>query len=365
MSLLVGRENLLAALNLASKVVATRTTMPVFQMGLMDAGTLHVSSGELALALPVPMEGAVNGPFLLPVNRVIPLLKSLHAPGLTIDVAKSITIEADATKWSLPIMDPEEFPLIAVEQATGFQVEREAFADLFSRVKIAACKDSRRENLNGVYLTTRGDRLAMVACDGARLCAGTIRCEGATPFKAMAAYNHIRIIEAFLEARCSDFDTLEVINNPAQVLVLRTADGAQLICGLVEPNFPDYEQILPGPPMMTLTVNTAALSKAIRQLLPLTNESGGASLAFSDTEILLAVNNEHGDGQVRVPCESNEKGMDPLTIAYNLGFLLDALGAVNTDETIVSVPKPEVPALKIESTDVGDEWLCVIMGMKG
>ena len=113
-------------------------------------------------------------------------------------------------------------------------------------------------------------------------------------------------------------------------------------CRLIDARFPDYKVVIPTGNPYTLTVNKAAFQSALRRVSIFSNKSTNqVALSISGSELQLAAQDVDFsfEGNERMKCQYN--GED-LVIAFNAKFLIEMLGATESEEVI--------------STALGGDW---------
>ena len=106
-------------------------------------------------------------------------------------------------------------------------------------------------------------------------------------------------------------------------ILIRTA-RAVLISSLVQGNFPKYTDVIPKETASKVLVEPGAFAHRIRQAALLTNaESKSVRLSFTAEELTLTSRApETGEAEVKMPAKLEG---DPLEVAFNPAFLIDAL----------------------------------------
>jgi DNA polymerase-3 subunit beta len=122
-----------------------------------------------------------------------------------------------------------------------------------------------------------------------------------------------------------------------QLQVRMTPPGSEssdreLVSRLIDGNFPDYQQIIPKTPLTTLILNRQALIDAVRLASFFVRDSSNHLKLVSSSEGVTVEAVSAELGRSRSTLTADVTG-EPLTIAFNAKFLLDAL-TVMTGETI-------------------------------
>jgi DNA polymerase-3 subunit beta len=233
---------------------------------------------------------------------------------------------------------------------------------MIEQTMYAASVDETRYNLNGVYFErlADSDKTRMVATDGHRL-AIVDRALGSNldgldtgviiPRKGLAELKRLLDEE--------DTDEFEMGFDGNSSLV-RKGD-VTLVMRLIEGEFPNYRQVIPKEANIHLTLPVESLSRALRRVALLSAERSRAiKLELTTGQLCLSSNNPDV-GDAREELDVDYAG-DPLSIAFNARYLMDALTAVKAKEVRIDLRDESSPT-QLRPTD-DDDALAVVMPMR-
>ena len=131
---------------------------------------------------------------------------------------------------------------------------------------------------------------------------------------------------------------------------------------LVDGQFPDYQKVIPADASRTMKADRETLRLAFQRASILSNEKyRGVRMNIDNEQLTIQANNpEQEEAEEVVAVEFG--GTDPLEIGFNVSYLLDVLGVLNTDEVQLSVSDANSSAL-IEGTG-HDSAVYVVMPMR-
>lgn len=356
----INRSALLGALNIGARVVPTKTTISVLRSALVqpvEGGVLlHTTNQEMGLSQRLDADDVPRKPFLAPVARLAAILKTCSDELVTITPERSLVIEADGARWSLPQVEKtQEFPALAKPEgdARPVSIARSALAQLLARVEPMVCRDETRSNLSGVYFEGDGTRLTLVATDGHRLSTGTVEC--GLKLTALVALSHIHVVQQLLDDATAD----EIALHHDGKLLAVEVGGALLSCRLVEADFPDYRQVIPARPAARVVVDTEAMRSALTKLQPLERKRGGMFTVDGDA-VTIEASSEDGEVVVRVPADIEGPAAK---IGISVPYAISAFAGVRGEKAVLGVTD-EVSPVTVRSHDQSDTWLSVVMPMR-
>jgi DNA polymerase-3 subunit beta len=112
---------------------------------------------------------------------------------------------------------------------------------------------------------------------------------------------------------------------------------------LLDAEFPKYRQLLPADHNAAAIIEVASLIQAIKRVSLVAERGTQVRLEFTDGGLrLTAGGDDEGSAEEELPCEFTG---EPVTIAFNPGYLQDGLQAVGTDRAHLSFTTPSRPAL--------------------
>jgi DNA polymerase-3 subunit beta len=142
-------------------------------------------------------------------------------------------------------------------------------------------------------------------------------------------------------------------------LVSFELNGAQLVSKLVEGNYPNYRQVIPGEAKERIALEREAFHNCVRRVSILSNDKT-SSLRLNFTKNNLDITANTPDvGEAKESMSINYKGRD-ISIAFNPEFLMDPLRNLPNDEVFLELIDEMSPGvLKIQTP-----FLYVIMPMR-
>ncbi len=242
---------------------------------------------------------------------------------------KRLQVKAGKSKFSLQTLPADDFPRMTVAEGETrkLQVSQRAFRQLLGKTQYAMAAQDVRYYLNGLLLMVDGKELRAVATDGHRLAFASVEIEAELPRQEMILPRKT-VLELNRLLADTD-DTLDITLAPNQV---RFAFGSVvLVSKLIDGKFPDYERVVPQTLKNHMTVGRQVLMQAMNRAAILTNEKfRGVRIVLADNSLkLIAANAEQEEAQEEV--EVQYEG-DALDVGFNVGYLLDVLNNVPTDE---------------------------------
>ena len=176
MKIEIRRETFLESFAIVGSVAPSRSTKPVLENIRIEATPaftiLLATNNEVGMRLEaVDVKVIQPGVALLPVSRVLPLLRETKDETLTIELnGDRIVIRGHQTKVTLQARDPDEFPPVAsFDEEAYLTIRAGVLKRMLRRTVFATDNESSRFALGGVLLEFGSGELVAVATDGRRL----------------------------------------------------------------------------------------------------------------------------------------------------------------------------------------------------
>jgi DNA polymerase-3 subunit beta len=351
------------ALALAGSIIQSRTPKPVLQCAKLIAAdnVLTVLATDLEVGCRYQVSAVQieeEGEALVPIDRFVGIVRESGSDSLTIETEKqTVHIRGAGSHFKVFGYDPGEYPAVAEFEETGdFQVPASVLGKMITKTLFATAKAHSHYAISGVLWEASSRKLQLVATDGHRLA----QAKGALAGPATSDVTAIvpgKLMSLIQRLAGDGEDKLDVAIQENQILI-RTPQ-AVLVSSLVQGNFPKYGDVIPKDNTRKATIATNEFQHRIRQASLLTNEeSRGVKFSFSGETLTLSSRAPEA-GEAEVTCPIQMEG-DEIDIAFNPGFLVDALKVVESDEVTFEMNASSKPAV-LKS---GAEFLYVLMPME-
>jgi DNA polymerase III subunit beta len=357
MKLTVSREKLLAALQITSRAVSTRATLPSLggiQLEAGDAGlTLRATDMELGLSTTVDdIQLESPGTVLLPGRLLGDVVRSLPPGDVTLALRaeqRDVEITASASRFHLRTLPAEDFPRLPDLGDDPATLPAAPLAATIDRVARAASRDEVRPILTGVLFQADGSTLTMVATDSYRLSVKHTELESSLPaaIEANVPARALRELARIIGQGGAEEIALSLARNQA---VFRAGD-VLLSSRLIEGQFPSWRQLIPESFEHEVRLPREELLEVARRISQLAQRNAPLRFAFAEGELTVAAETpEVGDASEAIPAPYSG---EPLEIAFNPQFVVEGIESVDGEELVMKLSSPLRPGL-LEPVDRED-----------
>jgi len=373
MKVSVSQQHLAHGLNIVSRAVAPRSTLPVLSNVLVatDEGCLRLSATNLEMGITHWIGARIDedGSITVPARTFTDLVSTLpnDQVWLTLNTrTQTLTMRCGTSCADIKGIDAQEFPPMPVsDPAKGILINVADLKEMIQQVVFAASTDEARPVLMGVLVTVSGQQITLAAADGFRI--SERKSDLANPVsQPVTALIPARALNELGRIASDGEQTVSMILPPGRNQVIFRLKDVELAAQLIEGNYPDYRQVIPRSTKTRTVISTSALLKACKQAEIIARE--GSNVA----RLNICPAGELQPGTVEITAESEETGTSenkveasvegsPLLIAFNVRFMREVLENIKTPNVSLETNLSNTPGV---IRPVGeDNFFHVIMPM--
>ena len=360
MELRVERDTLADAVVWTARSLPARPPMQVL-LGLLlevdDANGLSVSGFdyEVSSRVTVKVTAAESGRVLVPGRLLADIVRSLPAAPVELRLEGTrVVVTCGAARFTLPTLPVEDYPALPAMPTTAGSLESDVFAAAVQQVAIAAGRDDTLPVLTGVRIEIEGEQITLAATDRYRLAVRTLAWKPEQPGLSATALVPARTLA----------ETAKALTGGPEVTVSLSAAGPgggegmigfqgsqagqvrRTTSRLLEGEFPKYRSLLPDSSSAQAQITTGTFVEAVRRVALVAARNAPVRLSFdADGVVLEAGGADDAQASERLECAWEGDTSEPFSIAFNPGYLLDGLAAVDSDTTTMSFTGPTRPAV--------------------
>lgn len=347
MKLSVLQQDLLPALQSASRCVGIRSSLPVLDNILLslEDQKLKIAATNLEIGLIkfTPVTATTQGEITVPAKVLMELISGLGPSKIELESQGEIlTIQAGKLKATINGIAASEFPVIPLASSKGITFPKEVLLNC-SQILFAAAVDEGRPVLTGILTEFGEDKVDFVATDGFRLAHRQISLSKKSQvFKSLIPK---RTFEEVLRVIAED-EADEVTVSPSQNQNQIVFNTPQTIISsrLIEGQFPAWEKIIPQKIETRVVLDKEELLRALRVAAVFAKNETNAVVLTADKDKLSLTSSAKEVGGQENEIEAQIEG-DKIQVAFNTKFLQDAVSSSPASQLILEFSGPLKPAL--------------------
>jgi DNA polymerase-3 subunit beta len=367
MNLTIAKDQIIAGLQAVQNVVTSRTTLPILSNVLMRAGEgkVEFTATDLDVTVACSVEAKIvkPGATTVPVKKLFGIVRELNGGEIEIETdEKNVTsIRSGSSYFKIHGLAAEEFPpLPKFKDDKKVLLQQDAVRAMLKKTSFAVSTDESRYVLNGIFMSLKDGKMTLVATDGRRLALVDEEVEISeksagefiVPAKAINELNRLLQDKGEIEIKFGENQASFALKDDKGFSVL-------LITKLIEGNYPNYRQVIPGEARERIPINREELLQALRRAEIMTSEKANSvKLSFGKNQLSITANSPEV-GEARETLAVNYKGKE-MAIAFNPRYLIDPLAALSEDEVFIELIDELSPGV----LKINGPFLYVVMPMR-
>lgn len=341
MEFICGRQDLLDGINIVSKAVNSRSTLPILECILIEASengiTLTANDLEIAIKtneIPanVKKEGsiAINAGFFFDIVRKF----TGEDVKLVCDDDYKTVLTCEKSKFNIMAENSESFPKIEnFEKENSFKIKSPVLKNMIKQTVFSVAQDaSNRPVLTGELITTENGKISMVSVDGYRISYIEERLEGINDNENSIIVPGKTLNELSKILPSEEDEDIYIFFNDKNILF--DISGNILLSRLIDGDFIKYEQSFTNEYKTKIIVNKTEFLQALDRASLFAKEIKKIPVKFEISGGILNISSDSQFGtthdEIPVECDG-----ESIKIAFNPRYISEALRA--TDEEYVSM----------------------------
>jgi DNA polymerase-3 subunit beta len=299
----------------------------------------------------------------VPVKKLFGIVRELSNMeiDMEVDEKNTCTIRSGSSFYRINGLSADEFPpLPKFKEDKKVVLPQETLKGMMKKTSFAISTDESRYVLNGIFISLKDHKMTMVATDGRRLAlvdeemdvAEKSQGEFIVPAKAVNELNRLLQDKGEVELRYAENQASFALKDDKGSTVL-------IITKLIEGNYPNYRQVIPGETKERVALIREEFLHALRRAEIMTSEkSNSVKLSFGKNKLEITANSpEVGEAKETMPI--NYKGPE-MAIAFNPKYMIDPLNALPNDEIFIELIDELSPGV----VKINGPFLYVVMPMR-
>lgn len=365
----ISKSAIIKALSNVNGAVEKRNTIPVLLNVKIEAknGRLNLTATDMDIVIIssaealISREGSTTVPAQLfyDIIRKIPDVADINVE--LKDDAGSLKISYGKSKFSLPCLDPSEFPILSEgEMLVNFTIKSSEFIKIIDKTRFAIPSDETRFYLNGLFVhaVSVGEAIELrgIATDGHRLALASSTQSSLTAAVpgVIIPKKTINEIRKIIEGN----DEVAIAFSKAKIRV--SSGSSVIISKLIDGEFPEYDRVIPKNNDKLVKVDRKLIFDAVDRVSTIaTDKNKSIKLVLESGKISFQIkSNDSGNASEEIEVDFSG---DLIETGFNSRYFLEILGQINKDRININFKDGSSPAL-IKTDD--NDGLYVIMPIR-
>jgi len=330
------KNEIVEALQMGASIAERRQTIPILANLRIIAkeGRVEITATDLEIQIKTITEVkqvTEEGEITVSARKMSELCRSLpDKEALEFDLSNGkLTVSSKNFHADFATISALDFPELEIkEESNFFSMSSSVLQRLLNKTAFCMASQDVRYYLNGLLVEYKDGEVNAVATDGHRMALATSKLDKTTSIEGeRQILPRKAVLELSKILRQENEDIKITFGNSSLSIQDENLDFSTK---LIDGKFPDYEKVLPSGDPNSLEVSKENLQSALSRASVLSNEKyRGVRFALDKNTLKLTANNPEKESAEEL-LDVNYNG-NPMEIGFNIGYLLDVLGTLETE----------------------------------
>lgn len=335
MKIVCSKENLMEGINIVQKAVSTKTTLPILEGILIEAGeVLKLTGNDLEIGIECIVEADIQRSGSVVINSKMfgEIIRRLPDSEVMLEVKDnySVVIDCEDSFFEIKGLSASGYPALPlIEEEDALSIPQKTLRDMIKQTIFAVSTDENRPILTGSLIECKDGNITIVSIDGFRL---ALR---------KSTYNNNEAYEKNVVIPGKTLNEISKIIQPVDELmniystnnqIMFDLGNCKIVSRLLEGEYLNYRGIIPKDYETVIKVNVKELLASFdRASLIISSEERRypVRLNIDDEKMLITSNSEVGNvrEELRIEMEGNN-----IDIAFNPRYFIEALRVIEEEK---------------------------------
>ncbi len=372
MKFVISSTELLSHLSSVSKVISSKHTIPILDNFLfsLEGQELIIRATDLETTMITRIEldnVEGEGVLALEARRLTNMLKEFPEQPLTFEAdMESLQVDILTENGKFSIMgqsgeDYPELPVLQEENSHSLKLSSELLSTGITKTIFATADDELRPVMNGVFMDIEEERITFVASDSHKLVRYR-RSDVNTGIntKFILPKKPANLLKGLLPSDDTEVDMQIDANN-----AFFTINGWQLICRLVEGEYPSYGSVIPEESPYKVVIDRVQLNNTIKRVAVFSNQASNlVKLKLTSNEMTVSAQDIDFSISAYEVLNCQYDG-DEMEIGFKSVFLTEILSNISSTDVVIELSDPSRAGilLPLQKENEAEDELMLLMPM--
>lgn len=360
------QQLLTKALNIVSKAVTSRTTIPILKGILLEVsedGKLKMSASDLDITIEetVEIESGISGSIVVQSKLFGDIIRKLPNATVSVElVDTNVVIKCMNSEFSIIGLSADEFPSIKniEENQEYITFDKTILKEMIRKTSFAASVDESKGVITGILIELLNDAINMVAIDGYRMAITREAMVNLEEKNVIISAKIMNEISKILSEASEEENVNLLLNDKKAIFII---GNVKVVLRLLDGEFIKYKDVLPKDNKIKVKVNRNDLMESIERASLLSKEGKNNLIKFAIKDTIVTITSKSEEGNVREEVIINKEGED-LDIGFNAKYVLDVLKSID-DEDIYMFFNTSITPCLVEPVN-GDSFEYLILPVR-
>ncbi len=372
MKFVISSTELLGHLASINKVISSKHTLPIldnFLFNLQNSELVITATDlETTMITRIELDNAEGeGIIALEARRLTTMLREFPEQPLTFEIdmdTLKVEILSENGKFSIVGQNGEDFPQlpeIQEENSTSLKLSSNMFSVGINKTLFATADDELRPVMNGIFIEILPESITFVASDSHKL----VRYRRLDVKLASSAKFILPKKPASLLKNILPSDETEITLQTDKNNAFFSINGYQLICRLVEGEYPTYDAVIPTNNPYKVIADRLAIANTIKRVAVFSNQASNLiKIKLEPNQLIISAQDIDFSisAYEKLNCQYDGEEME---IGFKSVFLTEILLNINSSSVVFELSDPSRAGLilPLDKDNTTEDELMLLMPM--
>ena len=346
MKIICTKSNLVKGVNVVSKAVPSKTTMPILECILIDATTdiIKFTANDMELGIETTVEGDILEKGVIAIDAKIfsEIVRKLPDNEVVIECDNNLqtTITCEKAKFNISCKSGEDFSYLPfVEKTETITLSQFTLKEIIRQTIFSFADNDSNNLMTGELFQIQDNMLKVVSLDGHRISIRKTELKDVYQSrKVVVPGKTLMEVSKILSGEAESEVTISFTNNH----IVFEFDNTVVVSRLIEGEYFRIDQMLSSDYETKVKINKKEFLNCIDRATLLVKEGDKKPIIINILDDVMELKIKSQIGSMNEEIMISKEGRD-LLIGFNPKFLIDALRVIDDEEVTLYLMNPKAP----------------------
>ena len=354
MKIICNKSTLVKGVNIVSKAVPSKTTMPILECILIDATTdiIRLTANDMELGIQTDIEGEIleRGMIAIDARIFSEIVRKLPDNDVVIETSENLqtTIICEKAKFDISGKSGEEFSYLPIiEKEDSIEISQFTLKEVIRQTIFSIADTESNKLMTGELFEIKNNILRVVSLDGHRISIRKIELKDQVSDKKLVVPGKTLIeISKILSGEAESMVHISYTNNH----IVFEFDNTIVVSRLIEGEYFKIDQMLSNDYETKVKIIKRELLSCIDRATLLVKEGDKKPIIIHIGDEIMELQIKSQVGSMNEEIMIYKEGKD-LLIGFNPKFLIDALRVIDDEEVTLYLMNAKAPCFIKDDTE--------------
>ena len=354
MKIICTKSNLLKGVNIVSKAVPSKTTLPILECILIDATTniIKFTANDMELGIETVVEGEIveRGVIAIDARMFSDIVRKLPDNEVIIDTNDNLQtmITCEKAKFNISGKSGDEFSFLPyIERDHFITVSQFTLKEVIKQTIFSTADNDSNKMMSGELFEINNDTLRVVSLDGHRISIRKIELKASYPGRKVVVPGKTLVeISKILTGDTESEVNIYFTDNH----IVFEFDQTVVVSRLIEGEYFKVDQMLSSDYETKVNINKKELLNCIDRSTLFIKDEDKKPIIINITDGVMELKIRSQIGSMNEEIDIDKEGKD-IMIGFNPKFLIDALRVIDEEEISIYLMNAKAPCFIRDDND--------------